>query len=70
MGKKAFWHSSAHLLAQAILDFYPDAKLTIGPAIENGFYYDVDFGDQTFSEKDFEKSRKENAGECKKELNL
>ena len=36
-GKKAFWHSSAHLLAQAILFFYPDAKLTIGPAIENGF---------------------------------
>lgn len=58
MGKKAFWHSSAHLLAQAILDFYPNAKLTIGPAIENGFYYDVDFGDETFSEKDFEKVEK------------
>uniref|UniRef100_UPI0039A4F7F4 threonine--tRNA ligase n=1 Tax=Ornithobacterium rhinotracheale TaxID=28251 RepID=UPI0039A4F7F4 len=55
LGKKAFWHSSAHLLAQAILDFYPEAKLTIGPAIENGFYYDVDFGDQPISEKDFEK---------------
>lgn len=54
-GKKAFWHSSAHLLAQAIMEFYPDAKLTIGPAIENGFYYDVDFGDESFSEKDFEK---------------
>ena len=52
-GKKAFWHSSAHVLAQAILDFYPNAKLTIGPAIENGFYYDVDFGDETISEKDF-----------------
>ncbi|MCL4139611.1 UNVERIFIED_CONTAM: hypothetical protein GTU68_053088 [Idotea baltica] len=39
-GKNAFWHSSAHLLAQAILNFYPNAKLTIGPAIENGFYYD------------------------------
>lgn len=58
LGKKAFWHSSAHLLAQAILEFYPKAKLTIGPAIENGFYYDVDFGDQTFSEKDFEKVEK------------
>src|SRR5690606_38158309 len=58
MGKKAFWHSSAHLLAQAILAFYPNAKLTIGPAIENGFYYDVDFGDETFSEKDFEKGEK------------
>lgn len=58
LGKKAFWHSSAHLLAQAIMEFYPNAKLTIGPAIENGFYYDVDFGDETFSEKDFEKIEK------------
>lgn len=54
-GKKAFWHSSAHLLAQTILFFYPDAKLTIGPAIENGFYYDVDFGDQPLTENDFKK---------------
>ena len=54
-GKNAFWHSSAHVLAQAILHFYPDALLTIGPAIENGFYYDVDFGDSTFGENDFEK---------------
>ncbi len=52
-GKKAFWHSSAHVLAQAILEFYPDAKLTIGPAIENGFYYDIDLGDKVISEKDF-----------------
>ncbi len=52
-GKKAFWHSSAHVLAQTILDFHPNAKLTIGPAIDNGFYYDVDFGDETISEKDF-----------------
>ncbi|AFL97936.1 threonine--tRNA ligase [Ornithobacterium rhinotracheale] len=58
LGKKAFWHSSAHLLAQAILDFYPNAKLTIGPAIENGFYYDIDFGDEAISEKDFEKIEK------------
>ncbi len=57
-GKKTFWHSSAHLMAQAILKFYPDAKLTIGPAIDSGFYYDVDFGDQQFSEKDFEKIEK------------
>ena len=54
-GKKAFWHSSAHLLAQAILFFHPDAKLTIGPAIENGFYYDVDFGSEVVSENDFKK---------------
>lgn len=52
-GKKAFWHSSAHLLAQAITFFYPNVKLTIGPAIENGFYYDVDLGDDVISEKDF-----------------
>ncbi|RSC92145.1 threonine--tRNA ligase [Tenacibaculum singaporense] len=57
-GKKAFWHSSAHVLAQAIQDFYPNAKLTIGPAIENGFYYDVDFGGDTISEKDFDKIEK------------
>ena len=54
-GKKAFWHSSAHLMAQAILKFYPNAKLTIGPAIENGFYYDIDFGEDMPSEKDFKK---------------
>ena len=51
-GKAAFWHSSAHILAQSILALYPQAKLTIGPAIENGFYYDVDFGGVSFSEKD------------------
>ena len=54
-GKKAFWHSSAHLLAQALKEFYNDIKLTIGPAISNGFYYDVDFGKHTMSEKDFHK---------------
>ncbi len=51
-GKTAFWHSSAHVLAQAIKALYPDAKLTIGPAIENGFYYDVDFGEHSFTEKE------------------
>ena len=54
-GKQAFWHSSAHILAQTIKFFYPKSKLTIGPSIENGFYYDVDFGDETVSEKDFVK---------------
>lgn len=65
-GKKAFWHSSAHLLAQAILAFYPKAKLTIGPAIDSGFYYDVDFGDETLSEKDFEKIEKKMIENAKK----
>lgn len=66
LGKKAFWHSSAHLLAQAILEFYPNAKLTIGPAIESGFYYDVDFGDESLSEKDFEKIEKKVLENAKK----
>ena len=54
-GKYVFWHSSAHILAQSILDFYPNAKLSIGPPIEDGFYYDFDFGEEIFSEKEFEK---------------
>tara|TARA_R110000796_G_scaffold67449_6_gene154922 strand:- start:70668 stop:72608 length:1941 start_codon:yes stop_codon:yes gene_type:complete len=52
-GKKAFWHSSSHVVAQALEELYPGVKLTIGPAIENGFYYDVDLGDKSISEKDF-----------------
>ncbi len=52
-GKKAFWHSSAHVLAQALEELYPNVKLWVGPAIDNGFYYDVDFGDGVMSEKDF-----------------
>lgn len=54
-GKNAFWHSSAHVLAQAIEFFYPNVNLTIGPAIENGFYYDIDFNGAAFSEKEFKK---------------
>ncbi|SDR65852.1 threonyl-tRNA synthetase [Gillisia sp. Hel1_33_143] len=54
-GKKAFWHSTSHVMAQAIEALYPGSKLTIGPAIENGFYYDVDFGEQKISENDFKK---------------
>ncbi len=57
-GKKAFWHSSAHLLAQTLEELYPNIKLTIGPAIENGFYYDVDLGEDTLSDKDFERIEK------------
>ena len=57
-GKKAFWHSSAHVLAETILEFYPNAKLTIGPAIENGFYYDIDLGEDVLSEKDFQQIEK------------
>ncbi|MCB0483750.1 MAG: threonine--tRNA ligase [Flavobacteriales bacterium] len=57
-GKQTFWHSSAHILAQTLEFFYPTIKLTIGPAIENGFYYDVDLGGELLSEKDFEKIEK------------
>jgi threonyl-tRNA synthetase len=57
-GKKAFWHSSAHVLAQVLEEFYSGIKLTIGPAISNGFYYDVDFGNHIMSEKDFPKIEK------------
>lgn len=52
-GKELFWHTSAHVLAQAILRLFPQAKPTIGPPIENGFYYD--FADLTLSEQDFER---------------
>ena len=51
-GKKAFWHSSAHLLAQALEKMYPGIKLTIGPPIDSGFYYDIDPGENNISEKD------------------
>ncbi len=54
-GKKAFWHSSAHILAQALEELYPNVKLWVGPAIENGFYYDVDLGENSISDKDFKK---------------
>ena len=52
-GKKTFWHSSAHLLAEAIEFLYPGTKFGIGPAIENGFYYDIDLGDQEFGQENF-----------------
>ncbi len=52
-GKKTFWHSSAHLLAEALEALYPGVKFGIGPAIENGFYYDVDLGDHKLSSEEF-----------------
>jgi threonyl-tRNA synthetase len=51
-GRAALWHSSAHILAEAVQELYPDAKFGIGPSIENGFYYDIDFGDNTLREDD------------------
>lgn len=52
-GKTAFWHSTSHIVAQAIEELYPGVKLTIGPAIENGFYYDVELPNGSISDKDF-----------------
>ncbi|MDN3670907.1 threonine--tRNA ligase [Echinicola jeungdonensis] len=54
-GKSTFWHSSAHLLAEALEALYPGVKFGIGPSIENGFYYDVDFGDKTVDGSELEK---------------
>jgi threonyl-tRNA synthetase len=54
-GKQAFWHSTSHVMAQAILKLYPKVNLTIGPSIENGFYYDLDLNGEVISEHDFPK---------------
>jgi threonyl-tRNA synthetase len=54
-GKSTFWHTSAHLLAYALQELYPGVKFGTGPSIENGFYYDVDFGEHAFSQKEFER---------------
>ena len=56
--KKVFWHSSSHLMAEALEALYPGVKFGIGPAIENGFYYDVDLGGQTISDSDLPKIEK------------
>ncbi|MCC5905368.1 MAG: threonine--tRNA ligase [Balneolaceae bacterium] len=53
-GQFTFWHSSAHLLAEAVQELYPDAKFGIGPPIENGFYYDIDFGEESFGQEQLE----------------
>ena len=57
-GKHAFWHSSAHLLAEALQELYPGVKFGIGPAIENGFYYDIDPNGHTITDADFPKIEK------------
>lgn len=54
-GKHAFWHSSAHLLAEALQELFPGVKFGIGPAIENGFYYDIDPGDNKITDEDFKR---------------
>lgn len=69
-GKQTFWHSSAHLLAAAVLELYPNAKFGIGPAIENGFYYDIDFGDKVLSSEDFSKIESKMAEIVKRSVSL
>ena len=54
-GKHAFWHTSAHLLAEALQELYPGVKFGIGPAVENGFYYDIDPGDNVITSAEFPK---------------
>ncbi len=54
-GKNTFWHSSAHLMAEALEAIFPGVKLGIGPAIEKGFYYDIDLGDRQITEEDLSK---------------
>jgi threonyl-tRNA synthetase len=54
-GKSTMWHSSAHLMAEALEALYPGTKFGIGPAVENGFYYDIDLGGKAFSQEDFKK---------------
>ena len=57
-GKSTFWHSSAHLMAEAIESSFPGVKFWVGPPIEKGFYYDIDLGDNQISESDLEKLEK------------
>ena len=66
-GKKAYWHTTSHVMAQAIKRLFPDAKLAIGPSIDNGFYYDIDVG-KPFSQEDLENIEKEMLAICKENL--
>ena len=68
-GKKVFWHSSSHLLAQAVKRLYPEAKLAIGPAVDNGFYYDID-SETPIAEADLEKIEAEMKKIVKENLDI
>ncbi|MEO0168743.1 MAG: threonine--tRNA ligase [candidate division WOR-3 bacterium] len=69
-GKEVFWHSSAHILAQAVKRLYPYAKLTVGPPIENGFFYDIDFGGKTLAPEDLERIEEEAIRICKEDYEV
>ena len=68
-GKKAYWHTTSHIMAQAVKKLFPNAKLAIGPAIDNGFYYDYDI-EKPFSQEDLENIEKEMANIIKENLAL
>ena len=68
-GKKAYWHTTSHIMAQAVKRLFPNAKLAIGPSIDNGFYYDYDV-EKTFSAEDLENIEKEMQNICKENLEL
>ena len=68
-GKQIFWHSSSHIMAQAVLDIFPEAKLAIGPPIEEGFYYDFDV-EKPFAPEDLEKIEKRMAEIIKKDVSF
>src|SRR5215467_11787393 len=57
-GKSTFWHSSAHLMAEAVESMYPGVKFWVGPPVENGFYYDMDLGNKKMTEEDLQKIEK------------
>src|SRR6266487_3706214 len=57
-GKNTFWHSSAHLMAEAVESIYPGVKFWVGPPVENGFYYDMDLGDRKMTEEDLTRLEK------------
>ena len=60
-GKSTFWHSSAHLMAEAVESLFPNVKFWVGPPVENGFYYDMDLGDRKMTEEDLAKLEKKSA---------
>ncbi|MCR4595103.1 MAG: threonine--tRNA ligase [Clostridiales bacterium] len=69
-GKRAYWHTASHIMAQAVKRLYPDTKLTIGPSIDNGFYYDFDCGNGSFTAEDLEKIEAEMKKIIKEDLPL
>ena len=64
-GKDTYWHSSAHLMAEAVETLYPGAKFGVGPSIETGFYYDIDLGDHSLTKEDLQKIEEKMYEFCK-----